>query len=87
MWEVKTIHPMAQTDLLMEWQTGVLYSGTITSMSNEISSGCFVNDHAIRSIFIPLVKTCVSCNQLTFEVSYAILTWSHWVDSTRVIEM
>lgn len=87
MWEAKAIHPMAQGDLLMEWQTGAVYPGAITSMSNEISSRCFVKDHAIRSIFIPLVEICVSCNQLTFEVSYTMLTWCHWVDSTRVFEM
>lgn len=87
MWEAKAIHPMAQGDLLMEWQTGVVYSDTITSISNEISSRCFVNDDAIGSIFIPLVKICVGCNQLTSEVSYAVLTWSHCVDSTRVIEI
>lgn len=87
MWEAKAIHSMAQGDLLIEWQTGVVCSGTITSMSNEISSRCFVNDHAIRSVFIPLVKICVGCNQLTFEVSYAMLTWSHWIDSTRIIDI
>lgn len=56
MWEAKVICPAAHDDLLTEWQTGLFYSGIIASTSNEVSSRCFVNDHAIRSIFIPFVK-------------------------------
>lgn len=74
MWEAKAICPLAQDDLLTEWQTEVLYSGIIASTTNEISSRYFVNNHAIRSIFIPLVKIQVGCNQLSFEISYTMLT-------------
>ena len=75
---------MGQDDLLIEWQTEVFYSGIIASTSNEISSRCFMNDYAIMSIFTPLVKNQLGCNQLAFEISYTMLTWNHCVDSTRV---
>lgn len=80
-------HSMAQDDLLTELQTKVFYSGIIASTSGEISSGCFLNDHAVRSIFIPLVKIQVGCNELAFEISYTLLTCSHCVDSMGVIEI
>jgi len=78
---------MAWGDLLTEWQTGVFDSDIIASISNEISSRCFVTDHAIRSIVILMVNIQVGFNQLAFEISYTMLTWSHCVDSTRVIEI